>query len=114
MVPQVARHRLSGIEQFGDPGVGYVAGNHEGPGQGEPGLHRISGEFAAYGVHGLVQVDRDNRGREVVIDHIGEESGGVLLQLLQEDALGGDLPQGLPVGGARDGDPDWVRRAVSG
>ena len=114
MVPQVGGHRFPCIEQLGDPGVGDVAGHHEGPGQGEPGLHRMLRQLAADGVHGLVQVDGDHHGREVVVDHVGKEPGRVLLQLLQEDPLGADLPQGLPVGGARDGDPHGVGGAVPG
>ena len=43
---------------------------------------------------------------EVLIGDIGEVPSGIGLELLEEDAVGGDLPERLAVGRARDGQRD--------
>ena len=51
---------------------------------------------------------------EVLVRGLRQEARRVRLQLLQEDALGGDLRGGLAVGRAGDGDRDGQRGAVPG
>ena len=79
-------------------------------------------------VHRLVEVDLDD---DVLADRadpdgvvlvvaevdgarVGQEARRVGLELLDEDALGGDLAERLPVGGARDRNGDRQARAVAG
>ena len=64
--------------------------------------------------HGPAQVDLDDVVVEVLVGDLGQVVRGVGLQLLEEDAVGGDLGQRLTVGGAGDGDGDRAGRAVPG
>ncbi len=50
----------------------------------------------------------------MLVGDVGQEPGGVGLELLEEHAVAGDLAQRLTVGRAGDGDPDRAARAVPG
>lgn len=100
--------------------MGDVAGDDQGAGEGEAGLDGVLGQLGQDVVHGAVEVDGHRvevRARalgQLVVRRLREETGRVGLQLLQEDALGGDLRDGLAVGGAGDRDGDRAGRAVTG
>ena len=127
VVLEVLRHLLAGVEPLLDLGVRDVAGDDERPGERQPGLDRVLGELGEDVVHRLVEVDLDDdvaarradADRVVLVlaevdARVGKEAGRVGLELLEEDALGGDLAEHLPVGRARDRDGDGQRGAVAG
>ena len=114
MVTQVVRHGPAVVEQFVDLGVDDVAGHDEGSGERQAGLDRVLRELGADGFHGLVEVDRHDVAREVIVGHLGQEAGRVLLELFEEHAVGGDLAECLTVGRARHGDADRVGCPVAG
>src|SRR6478735_6984774 len=115
VVAQVVGHRLAGVEPLLDLRVGDVAGDHQWAVEREPGLDRVLRELLEDLRHRAVEIDRDDRalpgGRgahgirllvaEPGVGLVGQEARGVGLELLDEDALGGDLAEHLPVGGAR-------------
>ncbi len=88
-----------------------------GPGQREPGLHRVLRQLGEDLGHRPVEVDAHDiclcrpswvaRRRRQVLRR-------VRLELLEEDALGGDLAERLPVRRARHRDGDRARGAVPG
>ncbi|MGX1314227.1 hypothetical protein RKD24_004346 [Streptomyces calvus] len=114
VVLQVLRHLLAGVQPLLDLGVRDVAGHDQRTGQRQPGLHRVLGELREDVVHRLVQVDLHDVtvGVELLVRRLRQEPRRVRLQLLQEHALGGDLRDGLAVGGAGHGDGDRAGRAV--
>ena len=128
MVLEVLRHLLAGVEALLDLRVGDVAGDDERAGERQPGLDRVLGQLGEDLVHRPVEVDLDDdvaAGRadadgvvgvlaQVDGSGVGQEAGRVGLQLLDEDALGRDLAEGLAVGRARDRDGDGQTRAVAG
>ena len=65
-------------------------------------------------VHRLIEVDRDRRTAfELVLGDVGEVLRGIGLELLEEDTVGGDLAERLPVGRTRHRQRDRARRAVA-
>ncbi len=115
VVLQVFGHRLAGLEALGDLRVRDVARHHQRAGQRQPGLDRVLGEFGEDLVHRPVQVDLDHG---AALDVLGDTGVGhvlrrIGLQLLQEDAVGGDLAERLAVGRARHRDRHRARRAVA-
>ena len=56
----------------------------------------------------------DRSSARCVVGDLGQVLGRVGLELLEEDAVGGDLAERLAVGRARHGDADRARRAVAG
>ena len=56
------------------------------------------GELVADGVHRLIQIDRHHPGRQLLFLRLGQEPGGVSLELFEKDAVGGDAPECLAVG----------------
>ena len=116
VVAEVGRHLLTRVEPLLDLRVGDVARHDQWTAQREPRLHRVPGELGEDRVHRLVEVDPDDLpGSDLVGDagtrHVARRVG---LELLEEDPVGGDLGEGLPVGGAGDGDRDGTGRAVAG
>ncbi len=91
-----------------------VARDDHRPGQREPRLDWVAAELGTDLAHRTVEVDADDVVVEVIVGDLGQEVRGVGLELLEEDAVGGDLALGLAVGRARDGDRDRQARAVSG
>ncbi len=65
------------------------------------------------GIGRLRSMCTDRRVVELV-RHLGQEASWVRLQLLEEDAVTGDLALGLAVGGARHGDRHGTAGAVAG
>ena len=98
MLLEVFGHRLALVEHLLDAGVGDVARHDERSAQVQARLDRILRQNLAHLVHPLVQIDVDGRrhGRRL----LRKEPGGILLQLLQEDAFGGDLRLDVAVGRA--------------
>ena len=85
-----------------------------GPGEREPGLHRVLGQLGEDVGHRPVEVDPDDVG---LVGRLGGRRGRqvlhrVGLELLEEDAVGGDLAERLPVRRARHRDRDRARGAV--
>ena len=115
-VLEVLRHLLAGVEPLLDLRVRDVAGDHQRPGQRQPGLDRVLGQLGADLVHRPVEVDADDVApdRRIDVRLLGQVVRRVRLELLEEDALGGDLAQRLPVGGARHRDRDRAGGAVPG
>jgi hypothetical protein len=87
----------------------------------------VAGELGADLVHRAVQVDVDDVGSvaargqlgagplaQLLVGRLGQVARRVGLELLEEDALRGDLAEGLPVGRAGHGDGHGARRAVPG
>ena len=119
VVAQVLRHRLARVEQLLDLGVRDVASHDERAGEREPCLDRVSRQLGPDLVHRPVEVDPHDGGvglrpPEVLVGGLGQEPRRVGLQRLEEHALGGDLAQRLPVGGAGDGDRDRAARRRGG
>ena len=65
-------------------------------------------------LHRPGEIDAHHRTAEFRFVHDGQEMGGVVLQLLEEDALAGDLSQRLPVRRAGDPEADRQRGAMPG
>ena len=116
------RHRLARVEALLDLGVRDVAGHDEGAGQREPGLDRVLGEFGEDLGHRPAQVDLHHVRFRLLraLDHaellrggLGQMVAGFELELFDEDPLGSDLAQALPVGRAGNRDRDRQRGAVS-
>ena len=63
--------------------------------------------------HGPVEVDRDHVAAEPLAVDVGKVLRGIVLELLEEDAVAGDLAQSLAVGRARDAEADRQRGAVA-
>ena len=85
-----------------------------GPVSDEPGLDGVARELGEDRGHRLVEVDlHDRAARDVVGDAgVGHVLRRVGLELLEEDALGGDLAQRLTVGRARHRQRDRAGGAV--
>ena len=103
VVLQVLRHRLARVQALLDLGVRDVASDDHRAVQRKPGLHRVLAELGEDLRHRPAEVDLDDVAAlvEVLVGGLGQEVRGLALQLLDEHALGGDLAQALPVGGAR-------------
>ena len=104
---EVFRHGLALVEHLLDARVGDVARHDERALEVQARLDRVFGQDRAHLVHALVEVDvhRRRHGRSLC----REEAGGVLLQLLEEDALGGDLRLDVAVGRAAHADGHGAR-----
>src|SRR5260221_949703 len=63
--------------------------------------------------HRLRKTDAHDRAAELRLVDLRQEARGVRLELLEEDALGGDLAEDLTVGGTGDADADRHRGAVA-
>ena len=114
VVAQVLGHRLAGVEPLLDPGVRDVAGHDHRAGQREAGLDRVAAQLGPDLVHRPRQVDADDVAAQLVLVDLGQEPGRVVLQLLEVDAVVGDLGEDLPVGRAGHGDRHGAGGAVAG
>ena len=117
VVLEVLRHAVAGVEPLLDLGVRDVAGDDQRAGERQPGLDRVLRQLGADLVHRPVEVDPHDVVAlvlEVLVGRLGQEPRRVGLELLEEDALGGDLAERLAVGRAGDGDGDGERGAVAG
>ena len=115
VILQVLRHLLARIEPLLDLGVGDVAGDDHRSRQHHPRPHRVLRQLGADLVHRAVEVDVDHVGVvEIGLGRLGQEPGRVVLQLLDEDALAGDLAQRLAIGRTRHGQTHRAARTVAG
>jgi hypothetical protein len=105
---------LAAVETLLQLGVGDVARHHQRSGQREARGHRMPPQLRQHLAHGLAQVDLHHAAAQLALGHLGQEAGGVGLELLQVNAVGGDLAQHLPVGGARHPQAHRARGAVAG
>ena len=64
-------------------------------------------------LHRPAEIDPDHRAAERRFVDDGQEARRIVLQLLEEHAVAGDLSQRLPVGRAGDAEPDRQRGAVA-
>ncbi|MPM25121.1 hypothetical protein SDC9_71611 [bioreactor metagenome] len=116
MVLEVLRHRLPGVQPLADLGVRDVAGDDQGAGQRQAGLHRVVAQLGEHLGHRPVEVDPDRLvlGADVLVGDVGQVVAGLELQLLEEHPLRGDPALALPIGGAGDRDRHRQRGAVPG
>jgi len=113
VVLQVLRHLLAGVQTLLDLGVRDVASHDHGAVQRQPGLHGVLAQLGQDLRHRPAQVDLDDvAALEVLVGGLGHEVRRLGLELLDEHALGGDLAQALPIGGAGHRDRDRQGRAV--
>ena len=71
------------------------------------------GQLGENVLHRPVEVDLDHRAAERLLVDARQESRRIVLQLLEEYAVPGDLAERLPVGRAGDAEPDRQRGAVA-
>ncbi len=83
-------------------------------GEVHAGLHGMPRQHRQRVRHALVEVDRDHVARELLRLDLGQEVRRVGLELLEEDAVLGDLAHGLAVGRAAHAHADRHRGAVAG
>mmetsp|Transcript_61357 Transcript_61357/g.171322 ORF Transcript_61357/g.171322 Transcript_61357/m.171322 type:complete len:421 (-) Transcript_61357:724-1986(-) len=119
VVDHVGRHVVGQgplrLEALGQLRVRDVARHDDGARQRQPGLDRELREDAADVFHGLVEVDahRLRGGGGPSRGLADQEASRVLLQLLDEDAVVGDLGQHLPVRTAGDANAHGTGGAVT-
>ncbi len=113
VVLDVIRQRLAGFEPFAQLGVGEVARHDQRAGQRQAGLDRMFGELREDLRHRLGQVDLDDLVGQMLVGHFGHVFFRVHLELLQENAVLGDLAHRLAVCGTGHADADRQRRAVA-
>ena len=114
MVLEVIAHRLATVEPLADLGVRGVAGDDHRAGQRQTRADGMSAQLGEDLFHRPGEIDAHHRTAEFRFVHDGQEMGGVVLQLLEEDALAGDLSQRLPVRRAGDPEADRQRGAMPG
>ena len=101
------------VDAFLELGVGDVASHDHRSAERESGLDGQLRERASDLSHRLVEIDADHIIGEVGVGDLGEELGRIAFELLEEHTVGGDPPQRLPVGGARDCDGHRARCTVA-
>ena len=113
VVPHVRRHLLARVEALLDLRVRDVAGHDHGAGEREAGPHRVTRELGPELRHRPAEVEPDDVAPKGRLVHLGQEAGGIGLELLEVHAVPRDLPQRLPVGRARHRDPHRAGGAVA-
>ena len=73
----------------------------------------MPGEFFENALHRPVEVDCHHLAAKRRLVDFGQEPGRVVLELLDEHAIAGDLAERLAVGRAGNSDADWQRRAMT-
>ena len=106
MVLEVLGQPLTGVEALLQLGVGDVTGHDHGAAERQTGADGELRERLADLAHGTVEVDVNDVVVEHRVGHLGQELRRVVLELLDEHTIAGDLAEGLTIGGARDGDRD--------
>ena len=91
-----------------------IAGHDQGAGEVDARLHRVPGQHRQGVRHAFVEIDRNDVARELRRLDLRQEVRRVGLELFEEDAILGDLADGLAIGRAGDADPDRDRGAVAG
>ena len=114
MVAEVVGHWLTGVESVGDPGMGHIPGHNQRASQSQASLDRVAAQLGPDLGHRPIQVNGDYYAGQVLFGHLGQEPGRVVFEFFQEQALLGDLTQGLPVRRAGHGNPDRVGGGVAG
>mmetsp|Transcript_73891 Transcript_73891/g.159828 ORF Transcript_73891/g.159828 Transcript_73891/m.159828 type:complete len:518 (+) Transcript_73891:377-1930(+) len=102
------------LEDLRDPGVRHVARNDEAARQGHARLHRVLRQLLQDVRHGLVQADLHHGVTLARLGPVRQVLRRVVLQLLAEDALLGDLREDLPVRTAGDTEADGAGGTVAG
>ncbi len=92
--------------------MGDVAGDDEGAVEAEAGADGVGGEFVENLLHGAVEVD-DGGIVGIGIELGGCIAGGVVFELFEEDAFGGDFGADVAVGGAGDTEADGAAGGVA-
>ena len=113
MVLEIVGHRLAAIEPLADLGVRGVARDDHRAGQRKPRADRMLAQFGEDFLHRPGEVDAHDRAAELGLVDVGQETRGIVLELLEEHALARDLAERLPVGRAGDAEPDRQRGAVA-
>ena len=102
------------LEAFADLGVRDVAGDDERTGEGEARGDGVLRELGADLSHRAVEVDLHDLGGVGMLAGVGgNKASGILLKLLNPDAILVDLGLGVAVGGTGDGEADRTRGAVA-
>src|SRR5690606_30067226 len=110
---EVRGQALATLEALLELRVGDIARDNDGTREREPCADRIARERLTDGAHRLVQIDLHNLFAELIIAHLGEEAGRIALQLLEKDAIAGDLAESLPIGRTAHPNPDRTTRAMA-
>ena len=113
MVLEIVRQRLAALQPVAQLGVRKVARHDKRPGQGQTGLDRMPGQLCQDFRHRPGEINLHHIVGEVLVGHFRHVFFRMHLELLEENAVLGDLAHGLAVRGAGDGKADRQRCAMA-
>ncbi len=113
VVLEIVGHGFARIQPLADLGMGEVARHDHGARQRETGLDRMLGQGLEDLGHGLVEVDLHHIATEMGGIDLRHETGGIMLQLLDEHTVTGDLAHGLTVCRAGNRQSDGQRGSMA-
>ena len=112
VVLDVIGQPLPAFEPLAQLGVRQIARHDQRAGEREPRLHRILRQLRQDVLHRPAQVDLDHLPAELFLIDLGQILRRIVLELLEEHAVLGDLAERLAVGGAGDAQADRQRSAM--